>query len=350
MGAGGSRRVGEAHPDGDGTTDSIGGPEPSGDLVDQGGERRVDPLLVGLAVDVGLRGGLIGVGSAVAITAVAAGILVLAPDRPAERWVFAALAVVTAGGLVLRASPWIVVLDWFAALGFLGLAASTSPDRPVIGSSLTRLVWRSGAAPTIGSLLGLSELARAVDVVRRRPKSTEHQATALQSVVPALVRGLALTAPIVLVLGLLLASADGVFASFFDVPTPDVGQPWLHLFLVGLGACVVSGLGRWSRSPEELKSSSSRPLGSIETLVVLSGLALLYGLFAVAQLVASTGGDDRVQDTTGLTYAEYARNGFFQLLWAAAITIVVLLGLRALSRPGGRASQVAIRGVSAITS
>ena len=84
--------------------------------------------------------------------------------------------------------------------------------------------------------------------------------------------------------------------------------------------------------------------------MVLSGLALLYGLFAVAQLVASTGGDDRVQDTTGLTYAEYARNGFFQLLWAAAITIVVLLGLRALSRPGGRASQVAIRGVSAITS
>ena len=34
---------------------------------------------------------------------------------------------------------------------------------------------------------------------------------------------------LLLVLGLLLASADGVFASFFDVPVPDVGSPLLHL-------------------------------------------------------------------------------------------------------------------------
>ena len=33
---------------------------------------------------------------------------------------------------------------------------------------------------------------------------------------------------------------------------------------------------------------------------------------AVAQLVASPGGDARIQETTGLTYAEYARSGFFQ--------------------------------------
>jgi hypothetical protein len=40
-------------------------------------------------------------------------------------------------------------------------------------------------------------------------------------------------------------------------------------------------------------------------------------------------GDRYVLETTGLTYAEYARSGFFQLLGAAALTVVVLLGLRA---------------------
>ena len=48
--------------------------------------------------------------------------------------------------------------------------------------------------------------------------------------------------------------------------------------------------------------------------------------------MAAVGGDGRVQSTTGLTYAEYARSGFFQLLWAAGITLVVLLGIRALTR------------------
>lgn len=309
----------------------------------------VSAVAVGLVVDVGLRGGVIGLGSALALTAVAVGLVILAPDRPAERWGFAGLAVVAAGGLVWRTSPWIVVLDWGAAIAFVGLAASTNADRPILGSSLVRLVWRGAGPAAVGPWFGPGELVASVDVMRRRPRTHDLPATAWRRAAPAVARGLVITAPIVVVVGLLLASADGVFASFFDLPTPTVGNPLLHLFLIGAGATVLSGLVRWTREPIDLTGDSNRPLGPVETIIVLGALTLLYALFAVAQVVASTGGDARIRETTGLTYAEYARTGFFQLLWAAAITMAVLLGVRALTRPGGHGSSVAIRMVSATT-
>jgi hypothetical protein len=48
--------------------------------------------------------------------------------------------------------------------------------------------------------------------------------------------------------------------------------------------------------------------------------------------VTALGGAGYVRRTAGLSYAEYARRGFFQLLAVAAITLAVLLALRALVR------------------
>lgn len=308
-------------------------------------------IVVGLVADLGLRGTLVSLGSALVITAVAGGVLVLAEDRPAERWAFAGLAVLAAGGLAWRTSPWVVPVDWAMALGFLGLASSTSAEHPVVGSSLSRILWRSAAPPTAAPFVGVAELGTAADTVRRRPKdrAPDPDAAAWRRHLPAVGRGLLIAVPLLLVLGALLASADGVFASFVDIPTPDLGHPFVHLFLTGLGAATVAGLARWSREPVEPSAAPGRPLGPVETLVILVGLAGLYGLFAISQLVASTAGKGHIEETTGLTYAEYARSGFFQLLWAAGITIAVLLGLRALSRPGGLAQQLAVRIVSALT-
>ena len=64
------------------------------------------------------------------------------------------------------------------------------------------------------------------------------------------------------------------------------------------------------------------------------------GAVAAAQLVALSEGGRHVLATAGLTYAEYARSGFFQLLAVAVITLGVLLLLRAatgLASPGQRA-------------
>jgi len=70
-------------------------------------------------------------------------------------------------------------------------------------------------------------------------------------------------------------------------------------------------------------------LGSVEAACVLGGLCTLYAPFVTAQFVALSSGGQHVLATHGLTYAEYARSGFFQLLACAALTFVVLLSVRA---------------------
>jgi hypothetical protein len=143
------------------------------------------------------------------------------------------------------------------------------------------------------------------------------------------VRGLLLVAPIVLVLGLLLGSADPVFASFFTVPW-DAGDLVIHLILLGIGvvgSSVVLRIASGESFAVHLKGR--RPLGSVEALMVLGGLVVVFAAFAVSQIVTVVGGADYVRRTAGLSYAEYARNGFFQLLAVAAITLAVLLVVRA---------------------
>jgi hypothetical protein len=78
---------------------------------------------------------------------------------------------------------------------------------------------------------------------------------------------------------------------------------------------------------------SAPALGPVEATVVLGGLCVLYAAFVAAQFVALSGAGHRILVTHGLTYAQYARGGFFQLLGCAAITLIVLLGVRALTSP-----------------
>jgi Domain of unknown function (DUF4173) len=54
-------------------------------------------------------------------------------------------------------------------------------------------------------------------------------------------------------------------------------------------------------------------------------LDAVFAAFAVAQAVAATGAARNALRTAGVTYADYARSGFFQLLWVAGITAVVLI-------------------------
>ncbi len=310
-------------------------------------------IAVGLVVDVGLRGGLVGIGSALALAAAAiAAVVVLGPHR--ERVTLAGLTIASAAGLALWTSPWVVLLDWTAALALLALTATAAPDRPLLGQTIPSLVARSSLPWAISPATGIAEPIEVARTLHARPKPDrpERAARSLPRHTTAVLRGLLLAAPIIVVLGLLLGSADAVFASFFDMPTPSFAVSLealvLHasLFCVGAGAIVVM-VGS-NRIVRPFAPSRLRPLGPVEALVVLLGLAVLYALFAVAQVVAAVGGDERVQETTGLTYAEYARTGFFQLLWAAGITLVVLLGIRALTREATPRPEQALRATSAL--
>ncbi len=166
--------------------------------------------------------------------------------------------------------------------------------------------------------------------------------------------GLVLAVPIVVVLGMLLASADAVFASFFRMPEIDLsglGPTFatlgrIILFALLLAAPIVAGAAREPLTSAEEKAK--RALGRVEALVVFAAVNILFGLFCIAQLVTLSGGAKRVLNTSGLTYAEYARSGFFQLVAVSLLTLVVLGAMRSLIGEVA-ASDPRVRMLSALT-
>jgi hypothetical protein len=142
---------------------------------------------------------------------------------------------------------------------------------------------------------------------------------------PAVLRGLALAVPLLVVLGALLGSADILFARVFDF-VPDLEDSIAHAVLIGLGAWGMAGLLRVAAATPPAPVPQRFPLlGAVEATVVLTSVILLFAGFAVTQVVALAGGGRHVVETAGLTYAEYARSGFFQLVAVAAIALAVLL-------------------------
>ncbi|HMF56344.1 MAG TPA: DUF4173 domain-containing protein, partial [Pyrinomonadaceae bacterium] len=66
-------------------------------------------------------------------------------------------------------------------------------------------------------------------------------------------------------------------------------------------------------------------LGIIEIGTVLGLLDALFLSFVLVQVRYFFGGSQLARITPGLTYAEYARRGFFELVWVAALVLPLLL-------------------------
>ncbi|HKF00550.1 MAG TPA: DUF4173 domain-containing protein [Actinomycetes bacterium] len=287
-----------------------------------------------VATDLAVRSGVAGVAGALLVAVAAAALL--AGARPANRqaWLLAACAPLFGAWLAIRTSGWLLPLDVLAAAGLLGLAASFARGGSVLDLGLAGASARAlhgmvhvMAAPGLAG----SMLARALPA--RRPAGGEggdgggdgrggrHPALSVLT-------GLALAAPVIAVLWALLASADVVFASLLD-PASAVG----HLVLLTLGAYALLGLVRVALvRPVPPVVVAARWLGGVETVVVLAAIDVLFVTFAAAQVVALGEGGRRVIRTAGLTYAGYARSGFFQLLAVAVLTLALLLALRAWTR------------------
>jgi hypothetical protein len=268
--------------------------------------------------DLAFRAGVAGIAGTLLVVVVSAGMLssgrIINP--PARALV--AAAPLFGVWLTLRQSVWLLPLDLLAVAGLLALGASLARGGSVLDLSIPRLLSRAVA----GAAHGLAGPGFAI-----RPLGRPLSERAGSGRVVA--RGALLAVPLLFLLGVLLASSDAVFAGFFrlHVNGPDLV---LHSVALGFGAWAVSGLLRLASATrtEALRPVAVRVSAS-EAIVVLAGMVTLFAGFAVAQIVALSGAGHRIIQTAGLTYAEYARSGFFQLLAVAAITLGVLLALRA---------------------
>ncbi|WP_245878653.1 DUF4153 domain-containing protein [Streptosporangium subroseum] len=221
---------------------------------------------------------------------------------------------VVAYGLVavamFRDADWLVGLLLLA--GFLTAALALSgAGRGWLG------VVRGGASVILGLLpvpwfLGPQVKGMAV---RRR-------------LMPILVGG-GLTIVLVGVFGALFASADAIFAQ--AVQRVFSAQDWAEtvplriLLFVVFGFVVASAVLVGLRPVVEPKAPDLRVTVSRSLWVTpLTALNLLFATFVGMQLTVLFGSTDWVASATGLTYAEYARSGFFQLVIVSVFVLAIV--------------------------
>jgi hypothetical protein len=277
---------------------------------------------VAIMTDIAVRAG--GVGLAGALLVVMVVVAILASGRVAglHATIVVAAAPLFGTWLFLRTSPWLLVPDLVVVAGLIGLGVSLGRGNlldltiPAAAARIIHVAAHGAAGPPY-----VVAAARTLGQARNERRRAR---------IRGVVRGAMMAAPLLVVLGILLASADAVFASLFHI---DADPPALltHTLAIVLGAWVMAGLLRAASGSPIGRLPPGPRLGRTEALVVLGSMNVLFLAFAAAQLVALSQGGRKVIETAGLTYAEYARRGFFQLLAVAAITLATLLILQALA-------------------
>jgi hypothetical protein len=140
--------------------------------------------------------------------------------------------------------------------------------------------------------------------------------------------GLAAAVPVAAVFGGLLRHADPVFDQLvsraLDV---DMGALVSHAGLVLLWGWLAAGvLHVLCRNDGIVVTPGPRgTLGLTEIGIVLAVVDLLFLAFVVVQFRYLFGGAELVQGMAGMSYAEYARRGFFELVAVATLSLPLLL-------------------------
>lgn len=279
-----------------------------------------------------------GLGPNLLIVAVPAALGAFFAARSAGRRLRPWTAVWAVGGLALLAIPalreagWPVFLAVVSALALGSLALHGS---------------RSWPGVLLGSL-GLFPSAAAG--VRWGWHGVRDRADDSRGRVRTVVRSTAVAVVLLVVFGALFASADAAFADLLGNLTPDVSvgdSPWrLFLFVLGLVGALAAAYS--AAAPVRWDGITVRPgkaRNRAEWALPLIVLNLLFAAFIALQLVVLLGGYDKVLEETGLLPAEYARQGFWQLLWATVLTLIVIaLALRWAPR-GGPGDRTLVRSV-----
>lgn len=290
------------------------------DHLQQGGRLVVAAAVIGVVLEMGLRGGasnvLVSLGAALIVWLLWSGGRL--PRRGAR--ILAAAALVPALFLGIRASTWLAWSNTLALAALLVLAVLYAGQGSILDSTPAQVAQRcrSGIAHGVAGLAVVRVLQPSMSDGRRDR-------------LVRLGRGLVVVVPVVIVLLALLASADAVFASLLT-PEVDVGpvagHGFLALLLVPPVLVLVGATGAESAEPERRGT-----FGVIEVTAMLGLVAAVLALFVLSQLVALTVAGDRLIESAGLTPAEHARSGFFQLCWAAGLLLGFLAVVRALADP-----------------
>lgn len=237
-------------------------------------------------------------------------------------WLLAAIVLMAVGAV--RAADWLFVL--------CVLTACVAASLAVAGGKSVRALTFGAAAVSVAALRAMPWAVAGLRALGRAGEST-----------PRILRSVFIALVLLVVFGTLLGSADEAFAGLLDGLTPDLDADgiaqWVYLFvLVGLATLGAAFLLANPAKIDAMPSAPRRRVKLVEWTLPVGTLVVLFGAFVAVQLTVLFGGSEYVLTTANLTYANYARSGFWQLLAVTLLTLVVL-GVAARVAPTDTAAE-----------
>ncbi len=296
-------------------------------------------LALGVMAELLFRGPALGINVPVSVAALlGAGWLLrrpgTAPD-PIDAWLpIAALA--SGAAVALTGDRFLALVDTVVALGFTGAAIVAFAGVPVTRRSaeIVAMLAAWALAAVFGGAAAVLRASRPADAVpRRRPAGSG-----------PLLRGLALGMPVALVFAVLFASADPIFGNAIDGLlgfSIDLGDlpgralfalacAWLAVGLLSVAASGIPAMAAASLGAAAgWQTAERRPIvriGAAEAVVVLVLVDAVSAAFVALQLAYLFGGLDTLA-AAGMTYSDYARRGFFELVAAACLAGGLIVAL-----------------------
>jgi Domain of unknown function (DUF4173) len=317
-------------------------------IVDPRNARRAlaGAILAGVVIELLLHHVAIGVNVPI-LTAATLGLIALigrrGPADPVDWWL-PAVAILASLGPALRTDPTVVILDGLLVLG--GIAGWALA---VGGVPVTRRTTETAVLLFIDSVL--AALIGAGMLARRAGADgfLSGELRGLRRGTPV-IRGLLLAVPVVGLFTILLASADAVFGrGLEDVLNQSIeldqvteralfalGAAWLvgGVLALTVGAYRVPGgdtatdqatPAGWIPADGPAPPGATGRRGTTEALTILAAVNVLFAIFAGVQVVFLFGGASTLA-AIGMTYSDYARQGYFQLVAVVCFAGLLLVG------------------------
>ncbi|MGQ0561048.1 MAG: DUF4153 domain-containing protein [Gemmatimonadota bacterium] len=299
-------------------------------------------LLLGLAAERLLWYGPLGLGWLlwIALFGACAVVIVRQAGFEWQRETAVAVAVATGAAAIplLRAAPALHLLS----LLVLVVAASV----PLLRARSFRFVQMRVAAQIFGLVLVPAHALGGVFPLVVRDAGRAAVAARVVRVPLIAARAALLAAPPLVVFAALFMSADPVFESYAQNLVQLGFEDLLrHLAFALAFAWISAGLLR-SLLPQRAPAEILPPLPTLpaaEVTIALGALALLFGSFVGVQARWLFNGAAALSAIPGLTVADYARRGFFELVVAAALVVPLLLAADAVTRNASVGARTAVR-------
>lgn len=254
---------------------------------------------------------------------------------PRSRWIIL-LILIFAAVTFLRAEPLTMSLAVLLTLFLMAVLAITYEGGRWLEYSLQD--YARSLLAMLASVLVRPLVFRA-EVARDRRAQTPARASDAWPVL----RGVLIALPVVVIFAALLGSADLVFGNGLQallrfLRLENLPQYIFRLVYIALAAYALLGVflhaatQSGDASPAaEGRSLLPRFLGFVEAAIVLGSVVFLFAAFVAVQFRYFFGGQANIH-VDGFTYSEYARRGFGELMLVAFFSLLMVLGLGAVTR------------------